>query len=102
MSHNGYRGKSLEFLTKNKIEVGSLVRIQADSIYSGIVMPRYEYSDDDHLVLKLKNGYNIGLQIEKITQIEIESQSSVKKESIPQQQTDPELPKILLISTGGT
>lgn len=102
MSHNGYRGKSLEFLTKNKIEVGNLVRIQADSTYSGIVMPRYEYSDDDHLVLKLKNGYNIGLQIEKITQIEIESHPSVKKESIPHQQADPVLPKILLISTGGT
>ncbi|MDE1827024.1 MAG: Glu-tRNA(Gln) amidotransferase subunit GatD [Thaumarchaeota archaeon] len=102
MSHNGYRGKGLEFLAKNKIEIGSLVKIQADSTYSGIVMPRYEYSDDNHIVLKLKNGYNIGLQIEKITQIEIESHPSVKKENIPHQHTDPGLPKILLISTGGT
>src|SRR5579863_3910266 len=102
MSHNGYRGKSLEFLTKNKIEVGSLVKIQADSTYSGIVMPRYEYSDDDHIVLKLKNGYNIGLQIEKIIQIETESHPSTKKENVSHQQADPTLPKILLISTGGT
>lgn len=102
MSHSGYRGKGLEFLTKNKIEIGDLVKVQTDSTYSGILMPRYEHSDDDHIVLKLKNGYNIGLQIEKIIQIEVELHPSVKKENITQPQTDPKLPKILLISTGGT
>ena len=102
MSHNGYRGKGLEFLTKNKIEIGDLVKVQTDSTYSGILMPRYEHSDDEHIVLKLKNGYNIGLQIEKITQIEVELHPSVKKENITQPQADPKLPKILLISTGGT
>ncbi|MDE1867348.1 MAG: Glu-tRNA(Gln) amidotransferase GatDE subunit D, partial [Thaumarchaeota archaeon] len=81
MSHSGYKGKSLEFLEKNKIEVGNMVRVKTDSTYSGILMPRYEYSDDDHIVLKLKNGYNIGLQIEKIIHIEIESHPSVKKEN---------------------
>ncbi len=102
MSYSGYWGKSLEFLKKNKIEIGSLVRVRADFTYSGIVMPRYEHSDDRHLVLKLKNGYNIGLEIEKISQIEVESSLSTKKENIPQPHTNPELPKILLISTGGT
>ncbi|MDE1766254.1 MAG: Glu-tRNA(Gln) amidotransferase subunit GatD [Thaumarchaeota archaeon] len=102
MSHTGYRGKSLEFLKKNKIEVGNLVKIQADSTYSGILMPRYEYSDDDHIVLKLKNGYNIGLEIGKISHIETESRQSTKKETISHPQADPKLPKILLISTGGT
>ncbi len=102
MSHSGYRGKGLEFLEKNKIEVGNLVKVQADSTYSGILMPRYEHSDDGHIVLKLKNGYNIGLEIEKISKIEIESNPSVKKENISHPQADPSLPKILLISTGGT
>lgn len=102
MSHSGYRGKGLEFLTKNKIEIGDLVKVQTDSTYSGILMPRYEHSDDEHIVLKLKNGYNIGLQIEKIIKIEVESRNSVKKENITQLRTDPKLPKILLISTGGT
>ncbi len=102
MSHSGYRRKSLEFLTKNKIEIGDLVKVQTDSTYSGILMPRYEHSDDDHIVLKLKNGYNIGLQIEKIIKIEVELHPSVKKENTVQPQTDPKLPKILLISTGGT
>jgi glutamyl-tRNA(Gln) amidotransferase subunit D len=102
MSYSGYKGKSLEFLKKNNVEVGSLVKVQADSAYSGILMPRYEYSDDNHIVLKLKSGYNIGLQIEKITQIEVESHPTTKKENIVHPQIDPTLPKILLISTGGT
>jgi glutamyl-tRNA(Gln) amidotransferase subunit D len=102
MSYSGYKGKSLEFLKKNNVEVGSLVKVQADLIYSGILMPRYEYSDDEHIVLKLKSGYNIGLQIKKITKIEVESPPLTKKDIIPNTHTDPKLPKILLISTGGT
>ena len=102
MSYSGYKGKSLEFLKKQNIEVGSLVRIQADMSYLGILMPRYEYSDDNHIVLKLKSGYNIGLQIEKISQIEVESLPTTKKENIVHPKIDPTLPKILLISTGGT
>lgn len=102
MSHFGYKGKGLEFLTKNKIEIGHQVKIQADSTYFGIVMPRYEHSDDHHIVLKLKNGYNIGLELEKIKKIELESHSVTKKENIQHSQSNPNLPKILLLSTGGT
>ena len=102
MSHLGYRGKGLEFLTNNKIEVGSQVKIHADSIYSGVVMPRYEHSDDHHIVLKLKSGYNIGVELDKIKKIELESPPITKKENIYQSQPNPKLPKILLLSTGGT
>jgi len=101
-SNSGYRGKSLTFLEKHNLEVGNLVKIETDSAYSGILMPRYEYSDDKHIVLKLKSGYNIGVEIDKIKKIELESSETVKKENIPQPHVDPKLPKILLVSTGGT
>ncbi len=64
--YTGYDGNSLEFLKTNKISIGDSVKILADITYSGIVMPRYEHSDDKHIVLKLKSGYNIGLEIAKI------------------------------------
>ncbi|MFI5416134.1 MAG: Glu-tRNA(Gln) amidotransferase subunit GatD [Nitrososphaerales archaeon] len=102
MSHFGYKGKGLEFLTNNKIEVGSQVKIHADSIYTGVVMPRYEHSDDHHIVLKLKSGYNIGLELDKIKKIELESPPATKKENSYNSQPNPKLPKILLLSTGGT
>src|SRR5215831_16837810 len=102
MSYFGYKGKGLDFLSRNNIEVGSQVKINADSIYSGVVMPRYEHSDDNHIVLKLKSGYNIGLEIDKIKKIELEHVPVTKKERTNQPQPDPRLPNILLISTGGT
>ena len=70
--YRGYEGKSLEFLKLNQITVGDAVKILADITYSGIVMPRYEHSDDKHIVLKLKSGYNIGLEISKIEKVEKE------------------------------
>ena len=42
----GYKGKSLEFLNKNNIEIGDLIKIIADLSYTGILMPRYETSQD--------------------------------------------------------
>jgi len=84
--YRGYNGDSLKFLKVNQITVGDSVKILSDITYSGIIMPRYEHSDDKHIVLKLKSGYNIGLEIEKIEKVE-------KTEG---------LQKILLLSTGGT
>ncbi len=75
--YRGYEGDSLEFLKTNQISVGDSVKILADITYSGIIMPRYEHSDDKHIVLKLKNGYNIGLEIAKIEKVE-KSQSAGK------------------------
>ena len=102
MSYTGYKGKSLDFLKKNNVDVGNQVRVHADLTYLGILMPRYEYSDDTHIVLKLKNGYNVGLEIDKIKKIELESSPATKKENMPKPKTDLAMPKILLISTGGT
>jgi len=102
MSYIGYKGRGLEFLKKNNIEVGNQVKVDADLSYSGILMPRYEYCDDSHIVLKLKNGYNIGLEISKIKTIELELSPKTKNENTPKPKADPSLPRILLISTGGT
>ena len=101
-NHSGYKGKSLEFLEKHNLQVGNIVSVETDSTYSGILMPRYEYNDDKHIVLKLKSGYNIGLEIDKIKKIGIESSVNTKKETMVQPHADPKLPKILLVSTGGT
>src|SRR3990167_11115992 len=100
--YRGYSGKSLTLLKDCKAKVGDTVRITGELTYTGILMPRYEYNDDEHLVLKLKSGYNVGLEIEKIERIEKISspeKSIEKKESLGK---NPALPKILLLSTGGT
>ena len=99
---SGYVGKALEFLKNNGIKVGDSVKILSDITYAGIIMPRYEHSDENHLVLKLKSGYNVGLELEKIEKIE-KIPTKVKETSIKENlKNNPSLPKILLLSTGGT
>ncbi|NIM25479.1 MAG: Glu-tRNA(Gln) amidotransferase subunit GatD [Nitrososphaeria archaeon] len=100
--HTGYTGKSLEFLKSNDVAVGDSVKAIGELTYSGIIMPRYEHTDDQHIVLKLNSGYNIGLEIEKITKIEKLTSTEKISENVDDLKENPSLPKILLLSTGGT
>src|SRR5574338_152447 len=100
--YRGYTGEALEFLKKNKIQVGDTVKITTDSEQSATIMPRYEHSDDFHLVIKFKSGYNVGLGLDKIKKIEYLSGSEQAQQSDNTIKTNPSLPKILLLSTGGT
>ena len=100
--YRGYEDNSLKFLKSNQITVGDSVKILSDITYSGIIMPRYEHSDDKHIVLKLKSGYNIGLEIEKIQKVEkIEGLQKIKEKDEKVEKIEG-LQKILLLSTGGT
>ena len=98
----GYSGKSLSLLKENNAKVGDSIKITSDLTYSGILMPRYESGDDSHIILKLKSGYNVGININEIQKIEVTSNQEVKSEYVEKQKENPSLPKILLVSTGGT
>lgn len=100
--YRGYTGASLTFLKESKVEVGDSVKITEDLTYTGIIMPRYENTDDSHVALKLKSGYNIGIEIKKIKKIEFISSKKIEKKSTSEVKSDSSLPKILLLSTGGT
>ena len=69
----GYSGNALDCLKKNNVKVGDLIKITADLTYSGILMPRYESSDDKHLVVKLGSGYNVGIDVDEIEKIQCKS-----------------------------
>ena len=100
--YRGYEGRSLEFLKSSHVSVGDSVKILADITYSGILMPRYEHGDDQHIVIKLKSGYNIGLEIAKIEKIE-KIRNTQKTSPTSEQITKKKgLPRVLLLSTGGT
>ena len=100
--HKGYKGKIRDFLIQNKVEVGNLVKITSELTYSGILMPRYESGDESHIVLKLKSGYNIGIEFDKIEKIEKVGERQSIGESTQTIEKNENLPKILLLSTGGT
>ena len=98
----GYKGKSFEYLQQKDVNVGDSIKVISDLTYTGILMPRYETGEDSHIVLKLKSGYNIGIELDEIKGIEkISSPEEVTIEENVKK-TDSALPKILLLSTGGT
>tara|TARA_B110000003_G_scaffold107744_1_gene110256 strand:- start:219 stop:1427 length:1209 start_codon:yes stop_codon:yes gene_type:complete len=78
------------------------VKITSELTYSGILMPRYESGDESHIVLKLKSGYNIGIEFEKIEKLEKTGERQSNNENSQTIEKNEELPKILLLSTGGT
>ncbi len=95
------------FLDKNKIKVGDEIRlIKNKKIYNGVLMPRIELGDKNCLVLKLKNGYNIGIKFEKSVKIKkiktvwkvVDKKSKEVKKII----FDKKLPTISIVGTGGT
>lgn len=100
--YRGYNGKVLDFLKQNNLKVGDTIKITTDSEQTATIMPRYEHSDDTHLVVKFKSGYNVGLGLDKIKKIEYVSSTEPSQESNQSIQHNPILPKILLLSTGGT
>ncbi|MEW6044589.1 MAG: Glu-tRNA(Gln) amidotransferase subunit GatD [Thermoproteota archaeon] len=99
--YRGYHGKALEFLRQHNLKVGDTIQITTDSDQTGTIMPRYEHSDDKHIAVKLKSGYNVGLEIDKIKKVQYISSAQSAKE-IPAVRVNQNLPKILLLSTGGT
>ena len=100
--YRGYDGKALDFLKKNKVRVGDTVKITTDLEQTATIMPRYEHSDDFHIVIKFKSGYNVGLRLEKIKKIEFLTNDAPVQTSGSSAKNNPSLPKILLLSTGGT
>ena len=61
----GYSGKVRRVLESAGVEIGDEVEVKAgERVYRGILMARYELADPDYIVLKLPNGYNIGVRAE--------------------------------------
>ena len=100
--YRGYAGRALEFLKHNKIKVGDTIKITTDIEQTATIMPRYEHSDDLHIVVKFKSGYNVGLSFDKIKKVEFVSGVETLQENSLTIKQNTTLPKILLLSTGGT
>jgi glutamyl-tRNA(Gln) amidotransferase subunit D len=101
----GYHGQVLQRLRKSKAKIGSIIRLTSKSgeVFEGTLIPRSEYYDQTHIVLKMKNGYNIGISLDRTERLEVIGQGEkphFTKPSPPANHTG--LPKVAIISTGGT
>jgi glutamyl-tRNA(Gln) amidotransferase subunit D len=101
---SGYRGEALKALKNAGAEIGDIIRVVKDgATYEGLLIPRFEYGDDKHIVVKLKSGYNVGIRITPTTRIEkvgVGVKPAFVPPPLPKQKSD--LPRVAIISTGGT
>ncbi|WP_338601640.1 Glu-tRNA(Gln) amidotransferase subunit GatD [Sulfolobus tengchongensis] len=100
----GYKGKAYDVLKKLNIDIGDLIEIKkGDLIVRGILLPSYS-RDDRIIVIKLDNGYNIGISIENISEIKVLSKSLQKTTERESSKSAYKKTKseIKIISTGGT
>ncbi len=98
----GYTGEVAACLEKYGISAGQYVMIYSDRKRTGTIMPRYYHSDDQHIVLKLDSGYNVGIPIQNIQDIQYVQDAATVPAPDAAGEPDSSLPDILLISTGGT
>jgi len=99
-----YRGISRKFLESAGISIGDKVKITKDDIYyEGMVLDRAKDADEFHVVLKINNGYNVGLNIgdAKIELLEKGEKPKIELKHL-EIQKDPYKHDISIISTGGT
>jgi glutamyl-tRNA(Gln) amidotransferase subunit D len=101
---SGYKGEALNAIKKVNAEIGDILRITKSSeAYEGILIPRSEYGEEKHVVIKLKTGYNVGIRITPDTKIEkIGKGTKPTFTPPPLPKQNPKLPKVAIISTGGT
>ncbi|HOI86780.1 MAG TPA: Glu-tRNA(Gln) amidotransferase subunit GatD [Lentimicrobium sp.] len=100
----GYKGASLEVLKKFNVRVWGQAEVATTrGLFKGTVLPRAENDDDQHIVMKIATGYNVGIDIATITGMK---ETGYKKANykIPEKEFPytQGLPKVKLIGTGGT
>lgn len=98
----GYAGEALEFLKTHDLGVGDEARIEAGLTYEGRLMPRYEGGSSGRLVVKLRNGYNVGVDLDEITGLEKKPRAEEPPRATPRSGGSRGLSRVLLLSTGGT
>ena len=103
-SYRGYRGKALETLKAYNALVWSDVQVRTDTgTFTGIVLPRSETADSYHIVLKLRSGYNVGIDADSVQEITVQGRKEAHYK-IPEKEFpyDPKKPRVKLLGTGGT
>src|SRR6185436_19305721 len=118
MTADDNNSKLDDLFKSSGVKFGDSVIIETvDATHLGILIQRYEYADRNHLVLKLKNGYNIGINLRKIKNIKKITEKLdtainhgtdhtvngfIAYQEPVQDISNAPMPRLSLLSTGGT
>jgi glutamyl-tRNA(Gln) amidotransferase subunit D len=108
-----YSKNALKVIGSAKVTAGDRVRVvKQREVYEGTLLPRAELGDRNSLVIKLDNGYNIGINAggAKMQRLKgdmktLEGEFGLKKwreQAKAKLKHDPNKPTIAILHTGGT
>ena len=91
-----------KFIQDNGAEVHDKVRIETKALtYEGLILPKHKFSGDHIIMIKLDNGYNIGISI-KEAKMTILSKAKKTDHSPAKRVKNDKLKNISILGTGGT
>lgn len=92
-----------KLLKEAEAEEGDLIEIRkGNEIYKGILMPHHSFSSEDVIIIKLENGYNIGIKIDDECEIHLIKKRKEKEKRKKKISFNKKKPIVSLIGTGGT
>jgi glutamyl-tRNA(Gln) amidotransferase subunit D len=98
-----YAKRITEFFKSNEINFGDIIKVEAEGISEqGELMPSTEANAENIIILKLKNGYNVGIDFDKAKITKISKGEPVHEFPKASASASKGMPKISLIYTGGT
>jgi glutamyl-tRNA(Gln) amidotransferase subunit D len=105
LENSGYKGKALSLLQAANCSVGDIICITSKGkTYEGILIPRPELGEATNIIIKMKSGYNVGIKAsaEGVTVEKVGLGTKPTFASPPLPKQNPELPHVVIMSTGGT
>jgi glutamyl-tRNA(Gln) amidotransferase subunit D len=106
LQDSGYRGLVLSKLEEANAQIGDRIKVSLrDREVIGMLMPRAQIgADPDHAVIKMDNGYNVGVRIDAQATVSLIQKAKTGKRPSPKATPNemPGLPSVAILSTGGT
>ncbi|MGE5188102.1 MAG: Glu-tRNA(Gln) amidotransferase subunit GatD, partial [Betaproteobacteria bacterium] len=102
LEDSGYSGETLSLLKAANCSVGDIIRVTSkDKSYEGILIPRF--GEGAAIIVKMKSGYNVGINATSEVRVErIGKGTKPTFASPPIPKQNPNLPHVVIMSTGGT
>jgi glutamyl-tRNA(Gln) amidotransferase subunit D len=105
---HGYTGLVAEVLRRAGVKPGDVVRVRRGDgrEFTGVLMPRYSLAEGPYLVIKLPNGYNIGVRVDESTVVEKVGEARREKPGEPVPLIEGKLAqpreRVMIVGAGGT
>lgn len=104
LENSGYKALALKLLDNAECDIGDIIKITTkNKVFEGILIPRSELGEGTAIIIKMKSGYNIGIQAENVVSVERVGKGAkptFASPPLPEQNT--KLPRVIIMSTGGT